>query len=206
MASVTRFLAAEFSERLLEAKEFAQAAEGSSVFVHTRRLYVYEAAYLLAFSAWENLLEQAFIRFLCGYENSNGPIAKIGNWTRPHTIADANALMLGRRPYLLWHNPVQVVSRVQDYFQLGPHESVLQSALQDLQCFAAVRHYIAHRNQDTRTKFDVAVTQLTGALIHGGRAGRFLRLPTIDPVSTLQVRWLDRICDDLERYAAQIAA
>jgi hypothetical protein len=63
MPKSTSFLVSDLADQLREAIEIAEAAENSSTFLYTRRLYVYEAAYLLAFSAWENMLEQSFLRF-----------------------------------------------------------------------------------------------------------------------------------------------
>lgn len=206
MTRTTSFLVDELSARIAEARELVDAVEGSSSFLYTRRLFIYEAAYLLAFSAWENLLEQSFFRFLCGCAAGAGVPARFGSWSRPKTIQTANTLILGGRAHLLWHNPGQVISRSKRYFSLGPHEIVLLSALSDIENFAAIRHYVAHRNADTGIKFQAAATSLTGAPVHGGRAGRLLRATTVDAVTGLKVTWFERITADLERYATQIAA
>lgn len=205
MPRTTAFLVEEFSDRLDDARDFARAVEGSSTFLYTRRLYVYEAAYLLAFSAWENFLEQVFLRFLCGFANKSGSPAHAGHWSIQKSIAAASVLVLQKRRFLLWHNPQDVIDRSKRYLQIGPHEAVLQSALTEIEDFAAIRHYIAHRNHDTAVKFQAAATRLTGAPIHGGRAGRLLRDQTIDPVTGAQTNWLERIGADLKRYAKQIA-
>jgi len=205
MARSTTFLVPELVARFTEANDLVQAAEGSDAFANTRRLYVYEAAYLLAFSAWENMLEQAFLRFLCGYENGAGVPLKTSTWSRPSKLDDATTLILNGRRYLLWHGAQYVIDRSKGYFVSGPHEVVLNSVLADLEDFAAIRHYVAHRNADTTIKFQLAATRLTGAPIHGARAGRMLRSSTIDPVTGLQVTWLERISADLGRYALQIA-
>ena len=205
MPRATSFLVDDLSSRIDEAKDLAQAAEGSRAFLYTRRLYIYEAAYLLAFSAWENLLEQSFLRFLCGFRNRGGVPARAGAWVRPDTITAAYTASLSGRRYNLWHNPQDVIGRSRGFFANGPHEAVLLSALADIDDFAAIRHFVAHRNQDTRLKFQVAATRLTGAPILGGRAGRLLRSSTTDTVTGLPVTWLERICSDLHRYADQIA-
>lgn len=205
MARTTAFLVAQLSSRVSEARDLAQAAEGSSSFLYTRRLYIYEAAYLLAFSAWENMLEQCFLRFLCGYGNGTGVPARTGTWIRASNVTNANITLLAGKQFLLWHNPAIVVARSKGYFAMGPHEVVLTSALSEVEDFAAIRHYVAHRNHDTELKFQSAATRLTGAPIQGGRAGRLLRSTTTDPVTGAQVTWLERIAADLERYALQIA-
>ena len=205
MTRSTSFLVDELSSRTSEALELAEASEGSSNFLYNKRLHVYEAAYLLTFSSWENMLEQGFFRFLCGYSNAAGVPTKTVTWTRPKTVAAANTLLLGHRSYLMWHNPTDVINRSRRYFTGGPHETVLNSALADISDFAAIRHFVAHRNEDTGIKFQAAATRLSGAPVPGGRAGRLLRSQTVDTVTGLQVTWLERISADLGRYASQIA-
>tara|TARA_R110001599_G_scaffold269189_1_gene470003 strand:+ start:169 stop:789 length:621 start_codon:yes stop_codon:yes gene_type:complete len=205
MPKSTTFLVSDLAGQLREALEIAEAAESSSTFLYTRRLYVYEASYLLAFSAWENMLEQSFLRFMCGYRQQSGVPIATSTWVRPRNLAAAMALLLGPSQYKLWHNPQQVVARSQRYFSNGPHETVLTSALADIQDFAAVRHYVAHRSADTEQKFQAAARRLSGASVVGARAGRLLRSSTTDNVTSQQVTWLERICADLERYARQIA-
>jgi hypothetical protein len=205
MPKSTAFLVSDLADQLREALEIAEAAENSSTFLYTRRLYVYEAAYLLAFSAWENMLEQSFLRFMCGYRPMSGVPVATATWARPKNLTAAIALLLGTSPYKLWHNPQHVIARSQRYFVRGPHEIVLTSALADIQDFAAVRHYVAHRSADTQQKFQAAARRLSGASVVGARAGRLLRSSTIDPVTSLQVTWLERVCADLERYAKQVA-
>ncbi|MGJ7521712.1 hypothetical protein ACSFA0_14590 [Variovorax sp. LT1P1] len=205
MPRSTAFLIDEMAASLAEATGIVQAAEGSSVFVYSRRLYVYEAAYLLAFSAWENFLEQSFLRFMCGYASSSGAPTATTTWGKPSNLTGAMTTLLGGKPFKLWHNPQHVVGRSQGFFVGGAHELVVASALADIEDFAAIRHYVAHRSADTEVKFQASARRLTGAGIVGGRAGRLLRSSTIDPVSGDHMTWMDRICLDLRRYALQIA-
>jgi hypothetical protein len=205
-ARSTAFLVPQFKEQLSEAEDIASTAEASSHFVYAKRLFVYEAAYLLAFSAWENILEQSFVRLLAGYRNSIGVTALAPGIARPPTVADAVLLVLNGKSYKLWHSPASVIARAQGFFlPNGPHEAVLTSALVDIGDFAAIRHYVAHRSADSRAKFLVAAHRLSGVGLLGTRAGRFLRSQTTDPVSGQAMTWLQRICGDLERYAVQIA-
>ena len=209
MPQSTSFLVDRFQERCDEALDLAQTVEATTTFLHTRRLYVYEAAYLLAFSAWETFLEQVLLRFMCGYQNSLGTPTSTGTWPRPATLAAAHATLLtiGPRPqpFLLWHNPQGVVQRSRLCFLNGPHEAVLSTVLVEVTDLAAVRHHVAHRTDDTKTKFQDAALRMSGTVVLGGRAGRFLRSSTQDPVTAEQMTWLERACLDLSRYARQIA-
>lgn len=205
MARTTRGLARTFSGQAAEARDLISAAESSSRFGHTRRLYVYEAAYLLGFSAWENLLEQAMLRFLCGHQNAGGRYARQGNLPHFRAISNANAHVLRGRSYLLWHNPAEVIVRANRELVGAPHALIIGSALADLNAYAAIRHHVAHRNQDTRAKFDAATLLLTGRRFRASRAGRMLRSSTLLPATGAMCTWCERILHELESLSGQIA-
>jgi hypothetical protein len=190
---------------ITEAYGLASLAELSSEFTYNNRLHVYEAAYLLIFSAWEGFLEDVMIRFIAGYENSSGKmVLKAGKSFKTDLFQSKQALYNGKA-YLLWHSPNLPISRSQAWFINSSVEGVISSAQADIGHFAAIRHYVAHRSDDCATKFNLAALALDGVGTSVNRAGRFLRRQTVDPVSTLQVAWITRIGDDLVRYAKQIA-
>lgn len=205
MGRDTRFLVDELSSQTSEAIELIQIGEKSRDFLYNRRLHIYEAAYLIVFSAWENFLEQSFLRFLCGYSSSGRRHSPVSGRRFSGNIAAAHETVLSGRKYILWHNPNFVIERSKKYFVSGPHEYVLSSALSDIENFASIRHFVAHRNIDTSLKFQKAATDLTGAPIVGGRPGRLLRRKTIDVVTGSDVTWFEKISNDLLRYANQIA-
>jgi len=189
-----------------EAQQMLRLSETSSIFTHTNRLYIYEASYLLVFSAWENFLEESMIRFIGGYQCNFGSI-KLQNGKASHrNLSLAKQALYGGQTYLLWHSPDKPIRRSQAWFVNGPHEAVIASAQSEIGHFAAIRHYVAHRSKDCEQKFSVAAQALSGANVLGNRAGRFLRKKTIDPVSGMQMSWIERISDDLLRYARQIAS
>jgi hypothetical protein len=210
MPKTTTFLVGRFCHQVDDALDLARAADGAVAFMSTRRMFVYEAAYLLAFSAWESFLEQAFLRFMCGYRNAHGTQSSTGTWVKASSLADAYTklrVLSPRNPqYLLWHGPALVINRSRLCFVNGAHEMVIASAQTDIEDFAAVRHHVAHRSEDTEKKFQNAALRLSGSTVLGGRAGRFLRARTTDPVTGDDVSWLERICVDLQRYASQIAS
>ena len=94
--------------------------------------------------------------------------------------------------------------RANSHFQGGSRfATVIGSALTDLEQFAAIRHRIAHDSIDARTKFDAASMHFVAKRFPGSRPGILLRQrlsSTQNPVS-----WLERICDDLESLAFQLA-
>lgn len=210
MPKTTTFLVRRFCCQVDEALDLARAADGAVAFMSTRRMFVYEAAYLLAFSAWESFLEQAYLRFMCGYRNAHGIQSSTETWVKASSLTDAYTKLLARHPktyqYLLWHGPAFVINRSRLCFVNGAHEVVIASAQTDIEDFAAIRHHVAHRSEDTEKKFQNAALRLSGSTVLGGRAGRFLRARTTDPVTGADVSWLERISIDLQRYASQIAS
>src|SRR5258708_6956274 len=103
---------------------------------------LYETAYLRVFIAWEEFLEQTFLRYICGY------VSALGSYTLTlpafRNIADANVDVLGPRDFVSWADPKQVIRRSQTYATLSFHETVLNSDLSRLLLFKSVRNRIAH--------------------------------------------------------------
>jgi hypothetical protein len=174
--------------------------------LHPRRIETaYEMAFLRVFIAWEDVLEQSFIRYLSGYENSIGSYAPIGGITFSRSIAAAETQLYGTQHYLLWHNPNQVIARSRSFFNLGLHEQVCQSNLARLNAFAAIRHRIAHGQDDAKTKFDNATMLLVGKRYPGGRPGPFLRELEATTIPQMQPRrWIEAISAEFAALIQQI--
>lgn len=167
-----------------------------------RARFAYEAAYLRAFAAWENFLEESFLRYLAGYSSSAGPETIVAPYAYAASLHDAETVVLNGKKYLLWHNPAEVVARAQRYFKLGRHEQTLDSVLSRVKSFATIRHHVAHQRAGTAHDFDQACIHLCGFRCPGSRVGTFLRkfVPHVTPAK----RWFDLVLTDLESYAAQI--
>ena len=171
-------------------------------FRHLERLY--EAAYLRAFSAWEDFVEGSFLRYLCGYRNSSGAIT-LRQGTYQKTLQAAFGVVAGGRSYMLWHDASKVVQRARVHFVNSPHETVIASHLSALTEYGRVRHRIAHAHQqDARANFDLATRALVGRTLHGSRAGSFLREFVRGNVPPC--RWIERILSDLGQLAVQVEA
>jgi hypothetical protein len=198
---------------LARAGEMIRTAAGAGTAAwkqfHIARLeLLYELALMRIFIEWEVFLEETFFRYLCGYSSAFG-VATIASGTFFSRLADAEAAVLGSRPYVLWYNPAAVISRSQQFFPGSPgspgsrHEIVVASSTARLQSIAAVRHRIVHGQKDARLKFDTATMLLCGKRYRGARPGRFLR--DWDWSSTPGKRWLESIGDELCGLASQIA-
>lgn len=164
---------------------------------------LYEMAYLRIFVSWESYLEEVFLRYMCGYTSPLGrPVLKPRDSF--HTsLAKAQAALLGKSSFVLWHDPTKVASRAHKHFQTSTIETILQSNSAHLENLAAVRHRIAHSQKHARDKFDIATMTITGKRYQGGRPGKFLR--DFDPSALPAVRWLERLASEFSSLATQIA-
>lgn len=205
-------LAKQFEEEVLRARDLVQRLENarialarntsSSRILHYSHIeMLHEFAYLRIFLAWEVFLEQTFFRYLCGYRNSIGQeIMRSGVYYR--TLANAENAVLGGRDYVLWHNPVYCIRRVQGFLVNSRHETVLASNQTRVEHFAHIRHRIAHSQDHAKNQFDRATMTLCGRRYSASRPGKFLRdkVPRTSPPR----RWLSEISDELVGLAWQI--
>jgi len=188
---------------LEEIKANARPGTSEHRLLHAKRIEAaYEMAFLRVFIAWEDVLERSFIRYLSGCANSQGRQIPAQGVQFAKNISDAEAQLYGKNDYLLWHKTSRVISRSKQFFQLGLHEQVCQSNLARLEAFASIRHRIAHGQEDSKTKFDLATMQLVGRRFHGSRPGPFLR--EFDMSLSPARRWIDIISDELVALIRQI--
>jgi hypothetical protein len=164
---------------------------------------LYEMAYLRVFVSWEAFLEQAFLRYLCGYASAHGMATPRPGSAFCSTLAQAEASVLNGNAYVLWHNPAKVIVRCRRFFSVSQLERVIASNTSRLEAFAAVRHRIAHAQSDAKAKFDLATMALHGRRYLGSRAGSFLRDRDVSIVPP--ERWLNRMAQELISLSRQVA-
>lgn len=167
---------------------------------------LYELAYLRIFAAWETYLEQIFYRSLCGYSSALGQEKLIKGSYYP-SVAAAEAAILGRKTYMLWHNPQHVIDRCKGNFKSGAgcpcaQETVITSNFTRLSHFAVTRHRIVHNQYDAKVKFDAATQHLVGRIYRSSRPGKFLR--DWNTTKAPPQRWLDVIVRELGSLLAQM--
>jgi hypothetical protein len=160
----------------------------------------YELLFLKVFLLWENFQQDVFIRLLMGFESNGGVETLRPGIAKPRTLEESeNAILDGRR-YRLWHDPVQVMRRSDQYFDpAASHFRAIIGANQaTLENFAALRHQIAHAQSHARTEFDAATMRMAGRRFYG-QAGRFLRTERV-----AGQRWFEAICREMSDIAHQI--
>lgn len=166
-------------------------------------LSLYESAYLRMFVGWEDFLDRAFMYYLCGWSNSSGSENLVRGQVYARTLSEARLRVYGANGFALWHNPQKVMRRAAMHFSNGLIETVIASDLASIECFAALRHRIAHGHEDSRVKFDRATMVLSGRRFRAGRPGRFLR--DLDAGAQNPRRWIQTIAATLDGLAHQIA-
>ena len=166
--------------------------------------YAYELAYLHIFLAWENLLEDALLRLICGYARSTGPEPLVVGGSYHRTISAAETAILAGRAYRLWHNPIAVIGYAQQFLAGSRYELVIASSVARLTHFASVRHRIAHSQRHAEQQFDVATMSIAGRRYPASRPGRFLR--DWVPTSARPRRWMIVLAEELSNLAVQICA
>jgi len=166
--------------------------------------YTYELAFLRIFLAWEQLLEDALTRLICGYSRSSGLEPLRSGAKYYSTIANAEAAILGRRDYELWHSPAQVIQRTRQFLTGSHYELVIASASARIAHMASIRHRIAHSQSHAERQFDAATMSLAGKRYRASRPGRFLR----DWVSGAMppCRWISALALDLGNLSMQICS
>ena len=208
---------ADLANGLVTAGEAVRLAGGvgREQWTLTRVELLYELAYIRLFVMWEELLECVFLRSLCGYQSRVGQEVLIPASCGPGligshfpSISAAQNLVYGGADFLLWHDPDKVIKRCKKYISSGQgagpaqQENVFASSLARLKHFAAIRHRIAHEQDDARNKFDAATHHFVGHRYAASRPGRFLR--DYEPASAPPKRWLATIADELIGLMGQL--
>ena len=158
---------------------------------------LYEMAYLSMFGHWENFVESCLTRMLAGQGCPSYSPALVAP-PMSTTLGAARLRLLGGNRYLLWHDPKRCVSRISSHVTGSPLEASILASQSSLESYAAIRHAIAHRSQDSLDQFRAASILLCG--ISEKAPGDFLRRQDhTDPLNP--VRWIRRISSDLRTIA-----
>ena len=166
--------------------------------------YLYEFAYLRVFATWESILENIFLRSLCGFYGSKGQEQLVcGKYYR--SIIDAEKAALSGQPFMLWHSTAKVIGRLQKHIRSGVgcpalQETVISSNQARLDALSAIRHRVVHDQSDASLKFKKATLMLFGKTFE--RPGRFLR--AMDTTVSPPRPWLDSLIVEFIGLTAQM--
>lgn len=208
----------QFHAKASKAIELARSGELSTKRVNGENLWpvsklesLYELAYLRIFIEWEQVMEDLLLRSMCGYKSSIGQETMVAGYSHFSTISLARAEVYGSHSYKLWHNPDIVVQRCQRFIEThspsnpvgnGLQATIISSHQSRLKQFAAIRHRIAHGQEDAKQKFNNASLSLAGRTFRGAMAGKLLRYK--NPNSIVNSTFLKTISDELTGLISQM--
>lgn len=159
--------------------------------ISKRRIHlINEYSFLNLYLSWEYFLEEAFIRFLCGAQNSNA-LPKT-RYVRPYSLKHARDVIKQNQRYIDWTAGNVVIDRAKLYFKDGePFNSALGSCLNELTEMKKIRNRIAHSSKEVRESYQQLVRQKLGHHPMSPRGmipGRFLmcKFPPTNPNTLLE--------------------
>lgn len=157
-----------FFSATLSAKNLVEAASGLAAIhpntdgpkLHPEQCRrIVELAFLGVVAAWEEFLEQTFVRYLAGAASDDGysPQFRLG---KASSIEHAYHLISGdpaydpNRSYSKFGDPKWVIAIAKNYFVQGaPFATRLTPQLQILQEAIRIRHRVAHNSSKSREDF-----------------------------------------------------
>jgi len=143
---------------------------------HKRICQINEMAFLDMFLAWEDFLEESFIRYMCGAVTITRYRPKVS--VAPVNLDHALRFFIVKpRDYVEWSSGQQVIERAEMVFHDGePYKSSIRPSLTDLDDMRQIRNAIAHHSGASLRKFETVVRRLLGSRPRGLNPGLFLGL------------------------------
>lgn len=165
----------EFKTEASNATKLLDKIETSPGVLHQPQVdLIFELAFLKIFIAWEQFLENTFIRYMCGASSLSGK--KPTRIVSARYLDDALKVICGDRPYADWASVEIVVERANRFFDNGePYTTPLQSAAAELANMRRIRNHIVHHSNKSREDFNKLLVNTYGFRPQGMTAGRFLR-------------------------------
>jgi hypothetical protein len=133
-------------------------------------------AFLGMFLAWEDFLEESFIRYMCGAVTGTHYCPKV--YVSPTNLDHALKFFIVKpRDYVEWSSGQQVIERAEMVFRDGePYKSAIRPLLTDLDDMRQIRNSIAHRSGTSWRRFEALVRRILGSRPRRLTPGLFLGL------------------------------
>lgn len=153
---------------------------------HARR--VVELAFLGVQSAWEEFLEQSFVRFMMGVSPDNGApanlrLGKAADLAHAYHVLSGDPSYDPAKQYSRFGDPKWVIASSKLYFENGsPFSPRMQQKIELLQYAVKLRNRVAHSSTKVRSEFKVVAQKHLGLnsdepLTKGYRVGDLLVSP-----------------------------
>ncbi|GAJ17945.1 unnamed protein product, partial [marine sediment metagenome] len=122
--------------------------------------------------AWENLLEESFIRYLVGAKSGIGYKPK--RFVNPKNMAHALRMISGKR-YFKWNSASEIIALSELYLGDGePYKPILQGVTTFFDEMNIIRNRIVHKSTFAKDKFNHFIRETLGHGIRLMTPGRFL--------------------------------
>lgn len=148
---------------------------------------IVELSFLKLFISWEQFLEHAFTRYMCGARTSSRFSPE--RFVQPKTLEHALNIIKQERHYVDWTVGSEVIQKAELYFRDGePFASALGGSLAQLDEMKKIRNRIAHSSKDSEEKFQSLVRQKLGYNPKAMTPGKLLlfRIPSANTKTVLQ--------------------
>lgn len=141
---------------------FQERRSGTFRNLGRRTVYlIMELAFLRIFLAWEDFLEQSFVRYMCGGMTASGFRPQL--YVHPPSLEHAHDILRGQRPFVEWSNGGDVLQRARLFFKNGyPYDPAIAGALEELDDMRILRNGIAHRSTTAIKAFEDLARKLLG--------------------------------------------
>jgi hypothetical protein len=178
-----------------------QTGQLSRISVRQKELFA-SLALLRMHLAWEDYIENVFLRYICGARTSTGYSPTLLSPSTPN-LRTASTILLGRNNYLNW-SPTNIESRARQFFRLGePFISTINISRNALQEISTIRNRFAHRSESAYLEFEIIVRNALGFMPRGINSGRFLLMN--DPANPhSHIRFIDKYATILRVSAGNI--
>ncbi|MFC1937444.1 hypothetical protein ACFLWY_02645, partial [Chloroflexota bacterium] len=165
----------EFKIELSNSTKLLDKVEQSPGALHQPQVdLIFELAFLKIFIAWEQFLENSFIRYMCGASSLSGRNPR--RIVSAKHLEDALRVVCGDRLYADWTSVDVIINRANSFFDNGePYSTPLQSAAVELTNMKKIRNHIVHHSKKSRDDFRKIFVNVYGFRPQGMSAGRFLR-------------------------------
>lgn len=136
--------------------------------------------------AWEDFLEESFLKYLCGAVAPSGYVPTLLTPTL-QSMATARQTLSGNNSYLKWDRQSAITRAGSVFDQAEPYAQTFQFVGQTVADLYVVRNRFAHRSEYAATRFRALVLALYGFNPNGMTPGRLLTQMHPDPQVGLPV-------------------
>ena len=150
----------------------SRAPRGARLLSDRQFEMVAELSFLQTYLAWEEFLEESFIRYLCGSASPSGK--KFSRLVKPRDRGTAEKLLYMHRHRPDWTEPGNVTRLAESMFDLGGPFVPVSSASADLREMKVIRNRIAHRSLSAQQELEQLVRRVYGAVPRRTTAGGYL--------------------------------